>query len=187
MVGSPDWDLLMGQDMSLAARSYFPFTAMLTLSLFSSSNGEEAASSDETDVSTSLISRGANIEGTLDFADVNLRIEGHVHGDISTDRRVVVAEGAEVHGTINAQTVRVAGYMEGHIVATEMLVLSPSAEVHATLEAETLEIQAGADYSGDVPETKPFIPDSANPSLDPSDLASAANGSQDNTAQEPQG
>lgn len=160
---------------------------MLTLSLFSSSDRDEEPSSDETDVSTSLISRGANIEGTLDFTDVNLRIEGHVDGDISTDRRVVVAEGAEVRGTINAQTVRVAGYMEGHVIATEMLVLTSSAEVRATLEAETLEIQPGADFSGDVPEAKPFIPDSANPSLDPSELASAANGAQDDSAQEAQG
>ncbi|PQJ34544.1 hypothetical protein BSZ35_08000 [Salinibacter sp. 10B] len=160
---------------------------MLTISLFSSSDKDTESPSGETDVSTSLISRGANIEGTLDFADVNIRIEGHVQGDITTDRRVVIAEGAEVHGTINAQTVRVAGYMEGHVIATEMLVLSPSAEVHATLEAETLEIQAGADYSGNVPETQPFIPDSANPSLDPSELASAANDSQNNTAQETQG
>lgn len=154
---------------------------MLTLSLFSSSSEQNEETSLENDVSTSLISRGANIEGTFDSKDVNVRVEGSVHGDISTDRRVVVAEGAEVRGTINARTVRLAGYVEGHVVATEELVLCPSAEVEATLEAEVLEIQAGADFSGEIPETKSFIPDSANPSLDRSDLISAANASENNT------
>ena len=155
---------------------------MLTLSLFSSSDEKEARA--ETEVSTSLISRGARIEGTLEFTDVNLRIEGYVDGDISTDRRVVVSEGAEVHGTINAKTVRLAGHVEGHVIATEQLVLSASAEVRATLEAETLEIQPGADFSGDVPSAKPFIPDSSNPSLDPTELESTENGSPEHVAEE---
>jgi cytoskeletal protein CcmA (bactofilin family) len=156
---------------------------MLALSLFSSSSRDrdrkKENSSDtgpsEDEVSTSIISQGANIEGTLDFTSVNVRIEGTVHGDISTDERVVVAEGAEVQGTINARTVRLAGYIEGHVLATEQLVLCPTSEVHATLEADVLEIQPGADFSGEVPEAKSFVPDAAEPAssaLDSTELIS---------------
>lgn len=169
---------------------------MLTLSLLSSSsdqNKDEQIEDDqsgktsyENDASTSLISKGAHVEGTFDSKNVNLRVEGSIHGDISTDRRVVVAEGAEVRGTINAQTIRLAGYVEGHVLASEELVLRPSAEVHATLEAEVLEIQPGADFTGEVPEVKSFVPDSANPSLDRSELVSAARASEDNSVQKVQ-
>lgn len=133
---------------------------MVALSLFSSdSPSEDVDETTQDTVSSSIISEGASIEGTLDLTSVNLSIEGTVHGDISTDGRVVVAEGAEVEGTIRAQTIRVAGYVEGHLLATEHLVLCPSAKVHATLEADILEIQPGADFAGEVPDTEAFVPE----------------------------
>lgn len=159
---------------------------MLALSLFSSDSADDASSAEEDSTSASIISKGANIEGTLDFTSVNLCIEGTVHGDISTDGRVVVAEGAEVLGTINAQTIRVAGYVEGHILASERLVICTSSEVHATLEADTLEIQPGADFAGEVPETEEFVPQMENlsaPAVDSEEMLSEANLSQSEPAQ----
>lgn len=136
---------------------------MLALGLLSSSQDNheepEAPSPPNGEARTSIISDGARIEGLLDFTSVDLRIEGTVHGDISTDGRVVVAEGAEVQGTITARTARLAGNVEGRVVTTEELVLCPTSEVHATLEADTLEIQPGADFRGEVPETKQFVPE----------------------------
>lgn len=102
--------------------------------------------------STSIVSDGAKIEGTVDLVSVDLRVEGTVHGDISTDGRVVVAEGADVEGTIKAHSIRVGGHVKGDMQAEETLVLAPSADVHATLEAEILEIQPGADFRGEVPD-----------------------------------
>jgi cytoskeletal protein CcmA (bactofilin family) len=157
---------------------------MLALSLFSSSSRDTRsndrsdtdpdAASGTDDVSTSIISKGAVIEGILNFHAVNLRIEGTVHGDISTDGRVVVAEGAEVQGTINARTVRLAGAVEGHVLATEKLVLSPTSEVQATLEADILEVQPGADFSGEVPATTSFVTEEDASAPDSTDLISAS-------------
>jgi len=138
---------------------------MLALSLFSSSRGSSSnaptdgapASPTPGDVSTSIISEGATIEGILNLRAVDVRIEGTVHGDISTDGRVVVAEGAEVQGTITARTVRLAGTVEGHVLATEKLVLAPTSTVRATLEADILEVQPGADFSGEVPKPTAFV------------------------------
>jgi len=131
---------------------------MLALSLFSSSssNGRDR-DRDENDTtsqepsSTSIISEGAEIEGILQFTDADLHIEGTVHGDISTDGRVVVSKGAEVQGTIHAHTIQLAGTVEGHVRAEDQLVLRPESHVDATLEAEVLEIEPGADFSGEVP------------------------------------
>jgi len=166
---------------------------MLALSLFSSSSPDRNNKTQEStkdpsprndEVSSSIISEGANIEGLLNFNSVNLRIEGTVHGDISTDERVVVAEGAEVQGTINARTVRLAGYVDGHVLATEQLVLCPTSEVHATLEADVLEIQPGADFSGEVPDTTSFVAEEdSTESLDETDLIAASQPPQNGNAE----
>lgn len=124
---------------------------MLALSLFSNDAPSDNNSSPQNEDSISIVSDGAKIEGHLEFSSVNLRIEGTVHGDITTDGRVIVSEGAEVHGTIDAHTIRLAGYVEGHLQAENELVLCTPSEVHATLNADILEIQPGADFSGEVP------------------------------------
>lgn len=123
---------------------------MFALSLFS--NDPSSEEEDSNKVTTSIVSEGAKIEGILEFTAVDLRVEGAVYGDISTDGRVVVSEGAEVQGTINAHTIHLAGRVEGHLQAQEKLILCPPSEVHATLEADILEIQPGADFSGEVPK-----------------------------------
>lgn len=159
------------------------FTTMFLLSMFS--NDSDSADESSTNVTTSIVSEGATIEGILEFSSVDLRIEGTVYGDITTDGRVVVSKGAEVQGTINARTIQIAGGVEGHIQAQEELVLCPPSEVHATLEAEVLEIQPGADFSGEVPNQEgaelkekeeipsesdvdipDFVPESALPELE---------------------
>jgi cytoskeletal protein CcmA (bactofilin family) len=140
---------------------------MLALSLFSSSSSSAPADDDvsrQDADSTSIISDGAKIEGLLEFTAADLRIEGTVHGDITTDGRVVVSKGAEVQGTIRARTVRLAGYVEGHVRAEEQLVLLPDSEVHATLEADVLEIQPGADFSGKVPDGTEALPEGSDSS-----------------------
>ena len=123
---------------------------MVVLGFFSSDSDDTSDSPPPKDPKTTIISDGAAIEGLFELGSVNLRIEGRVKGDIYTEGRVVVAEGAEVEGTINAVSVLLGGYTEGDVHAEEEIVLSPSAEVHALLEAEVLEIQAGADFRGSV-------------------------------------
>ena len=138
---------------------------MFVLGLFSSDT--EDTSSDPSSDPT-IISDGASIEGEFELGSVDLRIEGHIKGDIDTDGRVIVAEGAEFEGTIHAGSVHLGGHIKGDVHAEEKIVLSPSAEVHAILEADVLEIEAGADFSGTVVGEKPAstILDSDSSDLD---------------------
>lgn len=163
---------------------------MFVLSLFSNdapADMDASPTNSPTDKdSISIVSDGARIEGTLEFSSVNLRIEGTVHGDISTDGRVVVSKGAEVRGTINAHTIRLAGYVEGHLEAENELVLCPPSEVHATLNADILEIQPGADFSGDVPNGDQSTGDDADssvPEQNGTDLSSAVDASENGSAE----
>lgn len=124
---------------------------MLIFSLFSSASKNGSGSSPKNDPpQTTVISEGASIQGLFELGTVNLRIAGHVQGDIVTEGRVVVAEKARVEGTIEAQSIRLEGYAEGDVYAEEEIVLCPSSEVHATLDADVLEIKPGADFIGSV-------------------------------------
>ncbi len=159
---------------------------MFALSLFSSDAPDDVDTSPQDDDSMSMLSNGARIEGTLEFSSVDLRIEGTVHGDISTDGRVVVSEGAEVKGTIDAHTIRLSGYVEGHLQAENELVLCPPSEVHATINADTLEIQPGADFTGEVPDGEKSIGDvseSVGPEQNGADLSSEVNASENGSAE----
>lgn len=181
--GSTVWEVHTRTEVFTTPALISLFSKMVLLSMFSN----DSASADEstTNVTTSIVSEGATIEGVLEFSSVDLRIEGTVYGDITTDGRVVVSKGAEVQGTVNAHTIQIAGRVEGHIQAEEELILCPPSKVHATLEAEVLEIQPGADFSGEVPtqegsdlkekeeipsesdvEIPNFVPESALPELD---------------------
>lgn len=159
---------------------------MFGLSLFSNDAPADGDASSSEKESISIVSDGAKIEGTLEFSSVNLRIEGTVHGDISTDGRVVVSEGAEVRGTINAHTIQLAGYVEGNLKAENELVLCPPSEVHATLNADILEIQPGADFSGDVPNEEESTGDDTDasvPDQNGTDLSSTVNASENGSAE----
>lgn len=138
---------------------------MFIAGLFSSDTDDTSSKSPS---DPTIISDGASIEGELELGSVNLRIEGHVEGDIDTDGRVVVAEGAEFEGTIHAGSVHLGGQIKGDVHAEEKIILSPSAEVHAILEADVLEIEAGADFSGTVvgEQNASAILDSASSDLD---------------------
>lgn len=124
---------------------------MFIFGLFSSAseNGSESSSTNEPP-ETTVISKGASIQGVFNLDTVNLRIAGRVKGDVATDGRVVVAEEATVEGTIEAESIRLEGYVEGDIHAQEKIVLCPPSEVRATLDADVLEVQPGADFVGSV-------------------------------------
>lgn len=124
---------------------------MFIFGLFSSAseNGSESSATNEPP-ETTVISKGASIQGVFNLDTVNLRIAGHVRGDVATDGRVVVAEEATVEGTIEAESIRLEGYVEGDVHAEDKIVLCPPSEVRATLDADVLEIQPGADFVGSV-------------------------------------
>lgn len=105
-------------------------------------------------VSEHMTFRGAAVSGPGD-----IRIEGDVRADISMEGRVYVAPGAEIHGSIYAQSIFVAGDVRGRLHACEKLVLRAQAEVHGTLVMSTLQVDAGARFHGSVePHGRELVP-----------------------------
>ena len=93
----------------------------------------------------SIISADLKIVGDLHCAG-DIQVEGRVEGDIKSET-VTVGEGAQVSGSIYADTVRVSGSVTGQIEASAVT-LAKSANVSGAIIHETLSIEAGAHLEG---------------------------------------
>lgn len=95
--------------------------------------------------SPSIISADLRIVGDLESAG-DIQIDGEVEGDIHS-RTLTVGEGAQVKGSITAETVRVCGFVTGQIKATTVT-LDRTARVLGDILHTSLAIEPGAFLEG---------------------------------------
>ena len=93
----------------------------------------------------SVISSDLEVIGDLKSAG-DVQIDGRVSGDIRS-RSVVVSPGADIDGSIYAQSVQISGRVKGQIEAPKVAIFR-SAEVIGDVLHETLEIESGAQFQG---------------------------------------
>ena len=103
----------------------------------------EESQSDE----TTIISSGVKIDGKLTSSG-NIRVEGEIQGDISSQRNVVVGEGGKVNGQINADTITIGGKVSGTVKANEKLKLDPNGYLKGDIFTKILVIEACARFDG---------------------------------------
>jgi len=96
---------------------------------------------------TTIISNGVKIDGKLTSSG-NIRVEGEIHGDISSQKNVVVGEGGKVNGQINADSITIGGKVSGTVRANEKLVLDPKGYLKGDIFTKILVIEAGARFDG---------------------------------------
>lgn len=95
----------------------------------------------------SLVDRHSAFEGNF-RSQRDLRIEGELKGSISCDGTLIVAEGATVSATIEAEHIDVAGDLNGEIRCRGRLQILPSGRVRASVTTGALVIQEGAVFEG---------------------------------------
>ncbi len=95
------------------------------------------------DHSLSIVGEGAHIEGTLDVPG-NLRIEGTFRGRAVVGHRLVVAESAQVKGTLEAREVLIAGVFEGEIKGSQHVEIASTARLKGSIHSQKLEVHSGA-------------------------------------------
>ena len=103
----------------------------------------EESQSDE----TTIISNGVKIDGKLTSSG-NIRIEGEIQGDISSQRNIVVGEGGKVNGQISAESITIGGKVSGTVRAKEKLLLDPKGYLKGDIFTKILVIEAGARFDG---------------------------------------
>ena len=93
----------------------------------------------------SVISADLEVQGDL-RSEGDVQIDGQVKGDVRS-RTVVVSQGAEIEGSIFAESVQISGRVKGQVQAPKVSILR-SAEVLGDILHEVLEIESGAQFQG---------------------------------------
>lgn len=101
----------------------------------------------ETGSINAVLDQGARFEGKLTF-EGTVRIGGHFKGEIFTNDVLVISEGAQVSGQIEAGTVIISGFVDGHVYAREKVVAYPPAVIKGTVTTPSLRIDEGVVFEG---------------------------------------
>lgn len=99
----------------------------------------------------SLLSSGCRMLGNFQFVD-GLRLDGSVQGDIlgmpEAPSILVIAETAEVIGSVTADHIIINGKVRGPVHARHMLELQPKARITGDVTYKLLEMHKGASVDG---------------------------------------
>lgn len=76
-----------------------------------------------------------------------IRIDGKVEGNVTNASQVIVGEGGEIMGDINASAVVVGGQVTGNIVSHSLEILS-EAKIHGDIKTASLSIAEGSIFEG---------------------------------------
>jgi cytoskeletal protein CcmA (bactofilin family) len=100
-----------------------------------------------TGVEMNALTEGARVEGSLTCKG-DFRLDGHAHGDVTTDGRLVVGAQGIIKGGARGKNVHVYGKIEGNIEASESILLSATAKVIGDISAPKLVVEEGAQLTG---------------------------------------
>jgi cytoskeletal protein CcmA (bactofilin family) len=94
-----------------------------------------------------VISKGVKIEGKLSCSG-NIRLDGEVQGDISSQGVVIIGENGKVNGQINADSITIGGKVAGTLKAKDKVVLETKANLKGDIITKILMMEAGAIFNG---------------------------------------
>ena len=94
-----------------------------------------------------VLGQGSRIEGQLSF-DGNVRIDGHVEGEVTAKETVLVGEGAVVAAQIQASTVIILGQVKGDVTARKRVELRAPGRLLGNLNTPGLVIHEGVTFEG---------------------------------------
>jgi len=94
-----------------------------------------------------LLGKGSEFEGKLTF-EGTVRIDGRFTGEIMSDGRLIVGEGADVQAEIRVASVEVYGDVTGNIFASEGVELYAPASLRGNVTSPALHIDKGVFFEG---------------------------------------
>jgi cytoskeletal protein CcmA (bactofilin family) len=94
-----------------------------------------------------IISSGVVIEGKV-TSNSNIRVDGVVKGDITTQGNLTVGEHGSIQGQLTGETVSIGGKVDGTVNAKEKLTLESKSVLKGDLITKILVVEAGAIFEG---------------------------------------
>ena len=97
---------------------------------------------------TCVVAAGTTIEGTF-YTPEDVRMDGILIGDLTSDKRLVMGDGGHIKGTANCNGSSVKGKIDGELSVNGTLHLSETAYVDGKIKARKLVVDEGASYTGE--------------------------------------
>lgn len=97
--------------------------------------------------SATLISAGTVLKGDLK-SESDLRIDGTIHGNVTSSAKVIVGPTGTVEGHIQGVQADITGKVIGNITVKELAQLRTKATVQGNITAVSLQIESGAFFNG---------------------------------------
>lgn len=94
-----------------------------------------------------LINEGTQLEGRL-VAKGDVRLDGHLQGDIVTSGRLAIGISGKIEGKIQCAHADIAGKVNGDVVVAEVLTIRSTAHIDGDIKVGKLVVEEGATYSG---------------------------------------
>ena len=95
----------------------------------------------------SVIGRGTEFEGTIRTKET-IRVEGFVKGNIISEGTVIVGNGGNVDGKIEAANILIGGEVHGELYASEKIEANSSGRIYGNLHTKGLIVDEKALFQG---------------------------------------
>ncbi len=87
-----------------------------------------------------IVGPGSEIKGDIHTVSGFLRIDGDIHGNVTTEGRIIIGENARIRGNISAQSVSIGGVVHGDIIAPDYVTILSSGMVIGTILTKKIRI-----------------------------------------------
>jgi cytoskeletal protein CcmA (bactofilin family) len=102
---------------------------------------------DTSDTSGSVLGHGTRVRGRVQ-GDGDLRVEGQVEGDVTLTGDLVIEEGAQVQGNVEAAAVTISGALTGDVASRGPVAIRATARVTGNMGGSEVSLDEGAEFSG---------------------------------------
>lgn len=94
-----------------------------------------------------FLDHGTSVTGELTFSGT-LRVDGNIHGSITTSDLLIVGERATIHADIKAGEIQVYGSVFGNIEGSRRVEICSTGKLHGDVRTPRLVIEEGGTFEG---------------------------------------
>ncbi len=98
-------------------------------------------------INATLISPGTVLNGDVS-SDNDLRIDGHINGNVTSLAKIIIGATGFVEGTVEAQNADISGHVLGNLTIAELVQLRSGSEVTGNIAAGKLQVDPLAVFNG---------------------------------------